>query len=183
MSGERRLHRTNVEQDVPTLFLMFGFVVLVVFTKWLYALDLLFNGRKKTVKGKLVIEYPAGEEERAALKVLARLLAEGRLPQYHCICLADLLNPNSTRSRKLALVPRRQRGAKGRGDISSRMAIEILHASVTGKKLEAAFTDAADKYGVSRRTIIRAWTEFKKHPRSAEAARRRMEEALLGSDK
>ncbi len=39
MSGERRLHRTNVEQDVPTLFLMFGFVVLVVFTKWLFPLS------------------------------------------------------------------------------------------------------------------------------------------------
>jgi hypothetical protein len=140
-------------------------------------LDRFFHGRKKTVKGKLVIEYPTGEEERAALTVLARLLAAGRLPQYHCILLAELLNPNSTRSRKLALVPR------GRGDISGRMALEILHASVTGKKLDAAFTDTADKYGVSRRTIIRAWTEFKKHPRSAEAARRRMEEALLGSAK
>jgi hypothetical protein len=34
ISGERRLHRTNVGQDVPMLFLMFGFVVLVVFTKF-----------------------------------------------------------------------------------------------------------------------------------------------------
>jgi hypothetical protein len=40
MSGERRLHRTNnVKQDVPTLFSMFGFVALVVFTKWLFPLS------------------------------------------------------------------------------------------------------------------------------------------------
>jgi hypothetical protein len=37
MSGERRLHRTKVEQDGPLLYsTMIGFVVLVLVTQWLF---------------------------------------------------------------------------------------------------------------------------------------------------
>jgi hypothetical protein len=36
MSAERRCHQTKVERIGPLLFLMFGFVVLVLVTRWLF---------------------------------------------------------------------------------------------------------------------------------------------------
>ena len=36
MSGERRIHQAKIERSGSLLFLMFGFVVLVLVTKWLF---------------------------------------------------------------------------------------------------------------------------------------------------
>jgi hypothetical protein len=36
MSGERRLHSIKLERDRPLFFMMFGFVVLGLATKWLF---------------------------------------------------------------------------------------------------------------------------------------------------
>jgi hypothetical protein len=36
MSGQHRLHRPKVERDGPLYLLMFGFVTLVVVTRWLF---------------------------------------------------------------------------------------------------------------------------------------------------
>jgi hypothetical protein len=148
-------------------------------------LDALFNGRKKTVKGRLVIEYLTGEEEKAALRIVARLLRAGDLLLLLRSRLAGLLDPDIrpiAQPRKLAFAPRRQHGRKGHEDISRYIARDIMHAAITGQKLEPAFADAADKYGVSRRTVIRAWNKYKKHPVMAEFIRQE-QERFRSSDK
>jgi hypothetical protein len=135
------------------------------------SLDALFGGTIRTVKGKRVREFlvPGSEDEKAAFRILARLLRDDRLPKLYRLCLANLFNPDigpgpAMESRKLVFVRRRQRGRKGYDEISGSIAIDIQRAILEGRKLESAVPTAAEQYGVSARTITRTWSEYKKHP-------------------
>lgn len=143
------------------------------------ALYNLFHGRKKTVKGKLVVEYLTGEEEREALRLLAAHIRQGTLQDKDfCIALSRLFDPDTSPTReprRVVFVPRRQRGRKGHEDITPSIARDLLRAALKGQNIESAVAIAVERYGVSRRTVMRVWSDYRAQPGTAEWIHREKE--------
>jgi hypothetical protein len=142
------------------------------------AMDALFHGKKRTRRGKRVIEYLTGEEENAALELLSRLLVYRRLPPWYLLEIAFQVNPKArpaVQPRRIVFVSRQRRGAKGHTAISRHMAMDVVKAAFEGEKLDLAFKTTAATYGVSERTVIRAWNDFRKNPAVREYIRQEKE--------
>jgi hypothetical protein len=122
----------------------------------------LFFGRAGKVGKKMTREFLRGEEERAALKVLAKLVRNGGLYRVQYETLAALLDPDqSFPSRRLAFRSRQQRGGRKESGFGLEIAWDLGEAKRNGLKYEIAVAEAAKKYGVSERTVTRAWRKYK----------------------
>jgi hypothetical protein len=147
----------------------------------------LLGGKRKIIKGKRAIEFLTGGEERLALSYLAWELKNVREPldEGLRIQLAILLDPytSPTRaSRKLVFASRRGRGRKGHEEIIPFVVGDIMRAAIRGDGVESALATAAEKYGVSRSTAIKAWSKHKAQ-RGVAAFIRRKQERLRGGVK
>jgi hypothetical protein len=141
------------------------------------AVDSLLGGRIRTVRGRGVVEFlkSGSEEEKAALRLLSRLLEEDRLPASFCQNLAWLFNPDlkpEEVSRKAVFI-RRSRSRSLYGEtLEVGPAVEVLNAMVEGHKWESAVSTVAQEHGVSERTISRMWGKYIKLPLIAKFVRR-----------
>jgi hypothetical protein len=136
----------------------------------------LMCGRIKVVNGRKVHEYLSGREERDAFTVLARLLRSDQLHRHYRLALANLFEPDiqegiGRESRRLAFVFRKPRGRK-RNKFELRIALDLAIASLEGQHLKQAIAGAMKGYGVSERTVTRAWQELKKDSTMGWIARR-----------
>jgi hypothetical protein len=133
-----------------------------------YVEDLLYGKIGSDDNGKAVREYLSGEEERAALAALARVLRKGFLHENYRLTLADLFDPDiqeglNCQPRRLAFVSRNPRGRKG-ANLEPDIALTLAEALGKGLQLKQAIAVAMKKFGVSERTITRAWAKFMSDP-------------------
>jgi hypothetical protein len=95
-------------------------------------------------------------------EVFGRTLSNGGLYRVQYETLAALLDPEqSFPSRRLAFRSRQQRGGRKESGFGLEIAWDLGEAMRNGLKYEITVAEAAKKYGVSERTVTRAWRKYK----------------------
>jgi hypothetical protein len=120
----------------------------------------LLEGRIKKVGKKMIREFLSGEEEYFACIVLAELIRYGWLRNSNRLALAALL-VSDTRPRQLVFRPRRQRRGRAGNGFDFDIAMDIDEAMHNGLKHDIAVAEMVEKYGVSARSVTRAWRKHK----------------------
>ena len=120
----------------------------------------LLEGRIKKVGKKMIREFLSGEEEYVARIVLAELIRYGWLHNSHRLELAALL-VSDTHPRQLVFHPRRRRRGRAGTGFDFDIALDLDEARHNDLKFDSAVAEMVEKYGVSERSVTRAWGKHK----------------------
>jgi hypothetical protein len=106
------------------------------------------------------------EEEREAMRAMARLLREERLPRDFRFALAAHFDPDLRDTLELGFVlePTRIRGRPAIVN-ERKVAVAVWRRIEAGDQKKAAYQSAADAMGVSYRTAEKAFARWEEHLR------------------